>query len=133
LSRQTAVLLGQHLGRLAESLDDQDLKRLEALAGRLRETAVEEQVPVLAALAEELQQAVKSGTDLQEIVALTTELMELCRATQSAFLKAFDSRRNHAEQLEDAAARRAEEPASALASGSIPAWIPHCGITSTVS
>lgn len=91
VSRQTAVALGQHIERLAETLDKQDLRGLAALAGRMYRTAQQHEVSDMAILAKQLQQAAREPSDLQKVVRLTTELMDLCRSAQSAFLTGSDS------------------------------------------
>jgi diguanylate cyclase (GGDEF)-like protein len=98
VSRQTAVALGQHIERLAETLDKQDLRGLAALAGRMQQTAQQHEASHLATIAAQLQQAAREQSDLAEIVRLTTELMDLCRGAQSAFLAGADSRSRHCEQ-----------------------------------
>ena len=51
--------------------------------------------PEIAEAAGTLQDAVESEADPQVIVGLTVELMDLCRATQSAFLSGIDYREQH--------------------------------------
>ncbi|MFV1965129.1 MAG: diguanylate cyclase [Pirellulaceae bacterium] len=94
-SRQTAVALGQQIEQIAETLDKQDLRGLAALAGRMHQTAQQHEVSNLATIAKQLQHAAREQTDLQEIVNLTTELMDLCRSAQSSFLVGAGSRRRH--------------------------------------
>ena len=83
VSRHAAVLVGQRMERLAHLLDTQDLQGLSVLAKHLHQTAQQHQIPDLANIAVELEQAARAESDLQTIADLTNELLDLCRATQS--------------------------------------------------
>jgi hypothetical protein len=56
------------------------------MAGRLAATAAKEGVPEIHDLAAQLQQAASHDPDLLTTVKLTTDLLELCRSTQSSYL-----------------------------------------------
>jgi diguanylate cyclase (GGDEF)-like protein/PAS domain S-box-containing protein len=88
VSKHTALRIGLQIERLASALDAQDFPNLSAMAGRLTATATKEGVPQIAELAAELEQAASSEPDLINIVQLTTDLLELCRSTQSSYLSA---------------------------------------------
>lgn len=83
--KQTALRIGQQIERLACALDAQDIGSLAAMAGRLKLTADEDGVPQIAELAGQLEK-VAGDRDLLEIVRLTTDLLEMCRSTQKAYL-----------------------------------------------
>jgi diguanylate cyclase (GGDEF)-like protein/PAS domain S-box-containing protein/putative nucleotidyltransferase with HDIG domain len=87
LPRQAALLIGEQMERLAECLDDQDLCGLITRAERVRAAADRYQIAELATTASQLQDAAASDADLQQIATLTNDLMDLCRDTQSAFLR----------------------------------------------
>ena len=78
--------IGLEIERLAAALDDQDLFGLTVLAGRLKETASLEGVESIAEAAALLETAAGDEPDLREVIQLTTELLQLCRATQRAYL-----------------------------------------------
>ena len=61
------------------------------------QTAQQHEVSNLATLTEQLQQAAREPSDLPEVVRLTSEVMDLCRGAQSAFLAGTDSRSRHCE------------------------------------
>ena len=84
VSPQTAIQLGLQLERLADALDNQDISGLAALASRVKDTATHADLQDIAAAAMKLETcAAKESSDLVQIVELTTELLQLCRSTQS--------------------------------------------------
>jgi len=88
VSKQAALRIGLQIGRLADAIDSRDFTTLSALAGRLSSTASNDGVPEIAKLAAELEHTVSEDADILEVVRLTSELLELCRATQSCCLAA---------------------------------------------
>lgn len=86
ISKQTALQIGMEIERLAAALDEQDLFGLSVLAGRLEATATKEGILPIAEAAAQLVAATADDPDLREILQLTTELLELCRMTQRAYL-----------------------------------------------
>src|SRR5262245_44743682 len=84
--KQTALRIGQQIEKLACALDSQDIGSLAAMAGRLTVTAEEDGVLQIAELAQQLEKVAGEERDLIEIVQVTTELLELCRSTQKAYL-----------------------------------------------
>jgi hypothetical protein len=76
--------------RLAVALDEQDLPNLAAMAGRLAASAAKDGVSQIAELAAELEVAATTDPDLIRVVQLTTDLLEMCRATQSSYLARID-------------------------------------------
>jgi diguanylate cyclase (GGDEF)-like protein/PAS domain S-box-containing protein len=84
ISRQTALRVGLQIERLAEALDAQDYPSLAILADRLAAIARQEGIDAIAVSAEELSQAAATEPELLQILALSNDLLEVCRATQSA-------------------------------------------------
>lgn len=86
VSRDTAMLVGPQIQGLVAALESQDLEQLSAMSGRLQQTAEKRGVRDLAAKASELNAILTSDADPYGIYRVATELLELCRATQSAIL-----------------------------------------------
>ena len=86
VSKQTALRIGVQIERLAGALDSHDFPNLAAMASRLAATAVNEGVPEIAELAGQLERSASEDPDLMAVVQLTTELLNLCRSTQSSYL-----------------------------------------------
>lgn len=91
VSREAALLIGQRIERLAESLDNHDLPGLAMIAERIGQTARQHGASDLADVASKLEKAAKSDSDLQTIAELVNDLLDLCRATQSAFTRELAS------------------------------------------
>ena len=86
VSKQAALRIGLQIECLAEALDAHDFANLSTMAGRLASTAANDGVPEIAALAEALQASATADADILQVVSLTSELLDLCRATQSSHL-----------------------------------------------
>lgn len=86
VGKPTALRIGLQMERLAAALDARDFPALSAMAGRLATTATKDGVAEIAELALELEKCTQGEPDLMDTVALTTELLELCRSTQAAYL-----------------------------------------------
>ncbi|WP_437229129.1 diguanylate cyclase [Planctomicrobium sp. SH661] len=82
---EAALAIGLELERLAEAVDEQDIETLEAIAGHLCRTANKCGAPEISAKAMELEQAAMTGTDQLGILQSANELLNYCRATQSAY------------------------------------------------
>ena len=80
------MLVGPQIQGLVAALESQDLEQLSAMSGRLQQTAEKSGVRDLAAKASELNAILTSDADPYGIYRVATELLELCRATQSAIL-----------------------------------------------
>jgi hypothetical protein len=91
VSKQAALNIGLQIESLAYSVDQEDDSGLADFAAALRETAMENGVSGIAELAEELEAAANGDAERIELVQLTNELLELCRATQTAYLSAEDT------------------------------------------
>lgn len=85
--KQMAIQIGQQIERLANAIDSQDTHSLRALATHLGDVARKNQANEIAAAADRIG-AGASEENVQWINLLrdTQSLMELCRATQNAFL-----------------------------------------------
>jgi len=86
VSKQTALRIGVQIERLAGALDSQDFPNLAAMASRLAATATNEGVPEIADLAGQLERSASADPDLLVVVQLTTDLLKMCRSTQSSYL-----------------------------------------------
>jgi hypothetical protein len=86
VSKQTALRIGLQIERLAGALDARDLPTLTAMAARLRATAGEHGITLIADLAGQLEQAAAAGSDRIALVQLTFDLLELCRSTYGSYL-----------------------------------------------
>lgn len=81
-----AMNIGEQLGRLISALDDQDLASMSILAERLETTATRYGADEIAQKAHELRNSVQSDEDLFGVMQIASELLDLCRSTQSALL-----------------------------------------------
>jgi diguanylate cyclase (GGDEF)-like protein/PAS domain S-box-containing protein/putative nucleotidyltransferase with HDIG domain len=86
VSKQAALRIGLQIERLAGALDNRDFPNLAAMANRLAATASQEGVTEISQLAAELEACASGDPDLMNVVKLTTDLLELCRSTQSSYL-----------------------------------------------
>jgi diguanylate cyclase (GGDEF)-like protein/putative nucleotidyltransferase with HDIG domain/PAS domain S-box-containing protein len=84
---ETAVSIGQIIERLAYALDKHQGPDLALLAGQLKLTAAEKDLPRISAAAERLETAAASDADLVELAGITQELLDLCRTVQRAYIK----------------------------------------------
>jgi hypothetical protein len=87
ISYETAVSIGQTIERLAYALDKRRASDLALLAGRLKLTAAEKNLPHISAAAERLETAVVNDADLLKLVEITQELLDLCRTVQRAYIQ----------------------------------------------
>lgn len=88
VSKQTALRIGTQIEKLAAAVDSQNLAALQDMAGRVRSTAARCNVPEIAQVAERLEKEAQRDPDYAELLALTNELLGLCRSTQRAYLPA---------------------------------------------
>ncbi len=86
VTRDTAMLVGPQIQGLVAALESQDLEQLSAMSGRLQQTAEKRGVHDLAAKASELNTILSTDADPYGVYRVATELLELCRNTQSAIL-----------------------------------------------
>lgn len=87
VSKSAALQIGLHIERLAVAVDACDIKQLSVVADRLGKTATYVGIEPIAQAAQQVAEAAAAEPELNEIVRLTGELMDLCRSTQSAFLR----------------------------------------------
>jgi diguanylate cyclase (GGDEF)-like protein/PAS domain S-box-containing protein/putative nucleotidyltransferase with HDIG domain len=87
ISKSAALQIGLHIERLATAADARDVKQLSVVAERLCRTATYVGFEPIAQAAQMLAQSAANEPELNEMVRLTGELLDLCRSTQSAFLK----------------------------------------------
>ncbi len=84
--RAAMLSLGAQIERLADAMARQDVSGIGALASRMNLTAAKHGLGEVANTAEQLEAAVADNSDLVTLVALTSELMEICRSAQQAYL-----------------------------------------------
>jgi diguanylate cyclase (GGDEF)-like protein len=86
VSKKAAGSIGQQIERLVTALDDRDMAGLRILAGRLKSSAERCGVGEVADKAAELETALASDEGIIDILKTANELIDLCRATQGAYL-----------------------------------------------
>jgi hypothetical protein len=86
VSKTAALSVGVQVERLAGAIDDRDIPRLAALAGRLHATATKEGLSQIAEAAASLEASAVSESEITEILRITTELLDLCLDVQLAHL-----------------------------------------------
>ncbi|MGZ0169389.1 MAG: diguanylate cyclase [Planctomycetales bacterium] len=91
LSRDAALGIGQHIERLINALETQDFDGMKALATRLHSIAEQDGLPLFAARAERLRDVISADGDLLDILDSANDLIDLCRSTQSAWLRTDES------------------------------------------
>jgi diguanylate cyclase (GGDEF)-like protein/PAS domain S-box-containing protein/putative nucleotidyltransferase with HDIG domain len=87
VSYETAVSIGQTIESLAYALDKRQGPSLALLAGRLKITAAEKDLPRISDAAERLETAAAQDADLVELAQITQELLDLCRSVQRAYIQ----------------------------------------------
>jgi hypothetical protein len=86
VSKQTALQIGLQIEDLAGAVDRHDRSTLVALAERLKLTATKNGVSDIADTAGELERAVRENGEEIQLAELTSDLLDLCRATQRVYL-----------------------------------------------
>lgn len=87
VSKSAALQIGLHLERLAAAVDARDVKQLSIAADRLGMTATYVGINPIAEAAGTVAKAAAEEPELNEVVRLTSQLLDLCRSTQGAFLR----------------------------------------------
>jgi diguanylate cyclase (GGDEF)-like protein/PAS domain S-box-containing protein len=87
VNKRTALKIGTQIERLSQAIDEDDPENLQILLGRLKLTARECQAQEIADAVSELEDLVGETTETSELLALTNDLLHLCRSTQRAFLE----------------------------------------------
>lgn len=87
VSKSAALQIGLHLERLAAAVDARDVKQLSIAADRLGKTATYVGINPIAEAADTVAKAAIEEPELNEVVRLTSLLLDLCRSTQGAFLR----------------------------------------------
>lgn len=90
VSKKAATSIGRQIARLISALESRDTDGLQSLASRLRGSAEKHGVPEIATKAANLESALDAGGDAIGILKAANELVDLCRATQRAYLKEID-------------------------------------------
>ena len=88
IRKQTAIQIGHQVERLAKAVTEQDVTELRSLASDLGAIARSSDIEEIAIAAERIEN--EAGSEELQWLALfrdTHELMDLCRATQSDFLR----------------------------------------------
>jgi diguanylate cyclase (GGDEF)-like protein/PAS domain S-box-containing protein len=87
VSQETALQFGLQIERLMAALDNQDIQGLHALADRLHAMAQKHQVSEIARKASELARHTQSQHEPTDVLLAANELIELCRSTQSSYVR----------------------------------------------
>jgi len=82
---EAALTIGLELEGLAEAVDQQDIEMLKILAGHLSHAAGRAGAHEITAKAIELEQAANAESDHVGILQCANELLQYCRATQTAY------------------------------------------------
>jgi diguanylate cyclase (GGDEF)-like protein/PAS domain S-box-containing protein len=85
-SRQMALAMGIQAERIAIALEARDFASLSSMAGQLVATTRDECWESVTSIAARLQEAAKNDPDMFTLVSLTTELMQICNASQEMCL-----------------------------------------------
>ena len=86
VNKKTALRIGTQIERLTQAIDNNDHDALQALLGRLKMTARACDVQDIAEAVADLEEVVDDGAETSELLALTNDLLNLCRSTQRVFL-----------------------------------------------
>ena len=86
-SSVTRFGIGQHIERLLNALETQDFDGMNVMATRLHSIAEQDGLPLFARRAERLRDVITSDGELLDILDCANDLIELCRWTQSAWLR----------------------------------------------
>ncbi len=86
-SRHVALRIGMQIDRLACALESEDRTSLFGMAGQLKGVATQYKLQPLAEAAAELEGHVAIDPDWDDIVQLGSNLLEICRTTQSELLR----------------------------------------------
>jgi diguanylate cyclase (GGDEF)-like protein/PAS domain S-box-containing protein len=87
VSKQMALAMGIQAERIAIALECRDFDTLALMAGQLVATTREKCWEPVTNLAAKLAEAAKNDPDMFELVSLTTELMQICNASQESCLE----------------------------------------------
>jgi putative nucleotidyltransferase with HDIG domain len=85
-SKETALKIGLQMERLASAADAPGVETLRTIASGLNSTACELGIIPIAEAAAHLERVAETGRDRTGLLELTIQLLELCRATQGAYL-----------------------------------------------
>lgn len=88
VTKDAALSIGLQMESLSAAIDDNDTQGVAAMAKRLSHTALKHGVSHVAAKADELSQKTGSDGEEEDLIASASELLDLCRSTQSALLDA---------------------------------------------
>jgi len=86
VDRTVALTLGLQMERLAEAIDQHDIKTLESLSDHLIQLSSLSDELEIAERAQELKRGIQGGNDQLGIFRLANDLLNYCRATQAALL-----------------------------------------------
>jgi diguanylate cyclase (GGDEF)-like protein/PAS domain S-box-containing protein len=81
-AKQTVLQLGTQVERLTQALGNDDCESLQQLLGRLKVTAQAGSVHDIAETVTALESAVGKDSDAANVLAITNELLSLCRSAQ---------------------------------------------------
>jgi diguanylate cyclase (GGDEF)-like protein len=87
VSKETALRLGALIEHLAGAIDSNDRSALARMAEQIASEARSCELAILADAADRLKEMATTGTEWIEVVTLANEMLELCRSTQSVYLR----------------------------------------------
>lgn len=88
VTKDAALSIGLQLESLSSAIDDNDSQGVAAMAKRLSSTALKHGVNHVAVKANELAENSENTMTEEDLIASASELLDLCRSTQSALLDA---------------------------------------------
>lgn len=111
VTKETALRLGGLIEHLAEAIDSGDSPTLIQIAERIAIEATACELIVLADAASRLKDLAALGGTWLEVVALANEMLQVCRSTQSVYLR---SARNDTAAIQELFASRTSFPPEGL-------------------
>ena len=86
IDTDTALRIGALFERLVIAIDTEDADSLKEIASRLKGISEKSSNGSIGALAEKLSQRITDNAPWDEVLELSSELLELCRLTQTAYI-----------------------------------------------
>jgi hypothetical protein len=86
ITRQMALSMGIQAERIAVALECRDFDSLAKMAGQLVAITREECWEPVTSLAAKLRETAENDPDMFKLVSMTTELMQICNASQESYL-----------------------------------------------
>ncbi|NND96377.1 MAG: diguanylate cyclase [Pirellulaceae bacterium] len=112
INKKVALRIGTQIERIGKAIDTNDRNALHVLLGRLKTTARAGEVHEIADAVAELEQLVGDGAETSQLLAMTNELLNLCRSTQRVFLDRQTESESESDSVAESESVSESEPAS---------------------